>query len=144
MSGNLEALVSSLAMHASLELIMTGWVRSTAIIVGSPAIAAVYLESDTECVSKEAVNKSKELARKAQGIVYVTLAVFAEEQEKALLVMGYTPQERVHMAVPLQVVEEDGKKMFVPDVEKAKLGLAHGADWLDPWVEARKPLDAAH
>jgi hypothetical protein len=144
MSGNLEALVSSLAMHASLELIMTGWVRSTAIILGSPAVAAVYLESDTECVSEKAVEKAKELARLAQGIVYVTLAEFAEEGEKALLVMGYTPQERVHMAVPLTVTEQEGKRWYVPDVEKAKLGLAHGADWLDPWVEARKPLDAAH
>jgi len=144
MSGNLEALVSSLAMHASLELVLTGWVRSTAIIVGSPAIAAVYLESGTECVSEEAVKKAKELAQKAQGIVYVTLAEFAEDQEKALLVMGYTPKERVHMAVPLTVTEQDGKKVYIPDVEKAKLGLAHGADWLDPWVEARKPLDASH
>jgi hypothetical protein len=144
MSGNLEALVSSLAMHASLELAMTGWIRSTAIILGPPAIAAVYLESDTECVSEEAVKKAKELARKAQGIVYVTLAMFAEDHEKALLVMGYTPKERVHMAVPLQVVEQDGKKVYAPNVEGAKLGLAHGADWMDPWADDRKPLEAAH
>jgi hypothetical protein len=144
MPGSLEDLVSSLAMHASLELILNGWVRSTAIILGSPAVAAVYLESDTECVFEEAVKRAKELARKARAIVYVTLAEFEEDGERALLVMGYTPKERVHMAVPLTVTEQEGKKVYIPDVEKAKLGLAHGADWLDPWVEARKPLDAAH
>ena len=144
MSGNLEALVSSLAMHASLELILTGWVRSTAIIVGSTAIAAVYLETDTECVSEKAVETAKELARKARGIIYVTLAEFAEDQERALLVMGYTPKERVHIAVPLQVVEQDGEKACVPNVEGAKLGLVHGADWMDPWADDRKPLEAPH
>jgi hypothetical protein len=48
------------------------------------------------------------------------------------------------MAIPLQIVEQDGKTVVMPEVEKAKLGLAHGADWLDPWFEARKPLEAAH